>query len=97
MNLFGLCLTQRKPNRMQIGLKASTNRNLRKIKFTSLQFTKKDNHRGLGSLRKLEVLKPSIIFIQLGGGVQEPLGLFLKEKHQMRRQSSVLVLHCFHV
>ena len=31
-------------------------------------------------LRKLEVLKPSIIFIQLGGGVQEPLGLFLKEK-----------------
>ena len=31
-------------------------------------------------LRKLEVLKPSIIFIQLGGGAQEPLGLFLKEK-----------------
>jgi len=31
-------------------------------------------------LRKLKELRPSIIFIQLGGGVQEPLGLFLKEK-----------------
>ena len=35
-------------------------------------------------LSKLQELKPNTIFIQLGGGVQERLGLFLKENFKMK-------------